>query len=253
MDLGLTNKVALVLASSKGLGKSVALELAKEGAHVAICGTDKEALKNAEQEIKQESSKKVISLQCDLTNELQRKNLIKTVNQKLGTIDILITNIGGPPPGSFESYDLDGWKNLFNFIFLSTVDVIRQVIPKMKAQNFGRIILITSIASKQPVDNLISSNSMRSGLVGFMKSLSNEYAPYGITVNNVMPGFTLTERLDFLMKQSPNLKNSKDSIPMKRFASPEEFAHAVTFLASMNASYITGISLPVDGGWIKGI
>ena len=253
MDLELTDKVALVLASSRGLGKSVARELAKEGANVAICGTDKEALKKAELEIKKESDKKVISIKCDLTDESQRKNLIETVNKKLGTIDILVTNIGGPPPGSFESYDLEGWKSLFNFLFLSTVDVIKQVIPSMKSRNFGRIILITSIASKQPVDNLISSNSMRSGLVGFMKSLSNEYAPYGITVNNIMPGFTLTERLDFLMKQSPNLKNSKDSIPMKRFASPEEFAYAVTFLASTKASYITGVSLPVDGGWIKGI
>ncbi|MEX0273945.1 MAG: SDR family oxidoreductase [Flavobacteriaceae bacterium] len=253
MDLGLKDKVALVLASSKGLGKQVAKELAAEGAHVAICGTNQGTLWETKAEIEQATNSEILAVPCDLTKKEDRENLVSVVKGRLGKVDILVTNMGGPPPGPFESYGLEDWEELFNFLFLSAVDIIKQTIADMKANGFGRILLITSIASKQPVDNLISSNSMRAGLVGFMKSLSNEYAPHGITVNNILPGFTRTERLDELFANSPNLKESKRYIPMKRFGTPEEFSAVVTFLASERASYVTGVSIPVDGGWIKGI
>ncbi len=253
MDLGLKNKVALVLASSKGLGKSVALDLAKEGAKVVICSRNTTELEQAKQDIERQTSSSVLAITCDLLDTNQRADLVKQVEEQLGTIDLLVTNIGGPKAGGFESHDAEDWKHLFNAIFLSVVDIITLVIPKMKAQGFGRILTITSISSKQPVDNLISSNAMRAALLGLVKSISNEYAPFGITVNNILPGFTTTERLKDLMEQSPNQKQAIDTIPMKRFGRPEEFSAVATFLLSERASYVTGVSIPVDGGWIKGI
>lgn len=252
MDLGIKDKVALVLASSKGLGKSVALGLAREGARVIICGRDRNVLGETENEIKNSTGAKVFSIPCDLTQEDQRRNLTKFSKDKWGSVDILVTNTGGPPPGSFEEFELDDWDGLFNHLFLSAVDVIKKVLPDMKENNYGRILTITSISVKQPVDNLISSNAVRSAILGFMKSLSNEVATYGITVNNIMPGFTLTERLKKLMDENPKFGEVEDLIPMKRLGTPEEFASAAVFLVSESASYITGVSLPVDGGWIKG-
>jgi 3-oxoacyl-[acyl-carrier protein] reductase len=252
MDLGIKNKVALVLASSKGLGKAVAMELAKEGAHVIICGTDVQALANTEAEIQAIASGKVKSFVCDLTDEKQRKQLVVQSVNAFGPIDILVTNTGGPAAGPFEQFQLEDWKHLYNLLFLSAVDIIQQVLPGMKEKRFGRIVTITSISVKQPVDNLISSNAVRSSLAGLVKSLSNDVAAYGITVNNLLPGYTQTNRLTHLIEKRPEIANMKDTIPMKRFGTPEEFAAAAAFLVSARASYITGQSLAVDGGWIKG-
>lgn len=252
MDLGLKNRVALVLASSKGLGRAVAIELAREGAKVIICGTDAGALKNTETEIGKISPGNVASVVCDITDESQRKNLIEKSVKAFGDIQILVTNTGGPASGSFEKFKLDDWKHFYNLLFLSAVDIIQQVLPSMKKNRFGRILTITSITVKQPVDNLTSSNVVRTSLVGLVKSLSNEVASYGITVNNLLPGYTTTDRLKELMEKNPKVKNVVDDIPMKRFGTPEEFAAAATFLVSEKASYITGQSLAVDGGWIKG-
>ena len=252
MDLGLENKVALVLASSKGLGKAVAIELAKEGAKVIICGTDAEALAATEAEIKTIARGKVASVVCDLTDEGQRKNLVAQSVQAFGTIDILVTNTGGPAAGPFEQFELADWQHLYNLLFLSAVDIIKQVLPGMKENRFGRILTITSVAVKQPAENLISSNAVRTSLLGLVKSLSNEVAIYGITVNNLMPGYTGTNRLEQLIEKNPKVNEVKDAIPMKRFGTPGEFAAAAAFLVSERASYITGQSLAVDGGWIKG-
>jgi 3-oxoacyl-[acyl-carrier protein] reductase len=251
MDLGLKDKVALVLASSKGLGKAVAIELAREGAKVIICGTDYAALDSTRREIHQ-INKNVSAFLCDLKDSGQRKNLIKQSVSTYGTIDILITNTGGPPSGNFEQFKIDDWKDFYELMFLSAVDIIQQVLPLMKKRGSGRILAITSITLKQPVDNLIASNAVRTSLLGLVKSLSNEVAAYGITVNNLLPGFTQTERLQKLAEQNPKLNDVKHSIPMKRFGKPEEFAAAAAFLVSERASYITGQSLAVDGGWIKG-
>ncbi|MEO8793987.1 MAG: SDR family oxidoreductase [Daejeonella sp.] len=252
MDLGIQDKVALILASSKGLGKAVAIELAKEGAKVIICGTDSIALEATKREINSISPNKVISFICDLTDEKQRRNLVDESVKSFGTIDILVTNTGGPAAGPFEQFNLDDWKNIYNLLFLSAVDIIQQVLPGMKEKRYGRILTVTSVAVKQPADNLISSNAVRTSLLGLVKSLSNEVATYGITVNNLMPGYTNTDRLKNLVDKNPKVNEVKDTIPMKRFGNPEEFAAAAAFLVSERASYITGQSLAVDGGWIKG-
>lgn len=252
MDLGLQNKVALVLASSKGLGKAVAIELAKEGAKVIICGTDTMALAATETEIKSISANNVIAVACDLTDEKQRKNLVDQSVKSFGSVDILVTNTGGPAAGAFDQFNLEDWKHLYNLLFLSAVDIIKLVLPAMKEKGFGRILTITSVAVKQPAENLISSNAVRTSLLGLVKSLSNEVAQYGITVNNLMPGYTSTNRLKHLVEKNPNVSLVKDAIPMKRFGTPSEFAAAAAFLVSTRASYITGQSLAVDGGWIKG-
>lgn len=252
MDLGLKNKVALVLASSKGLGKAVAIELAKEGARVIICGTDAKALAATEAEIQNISRGNVVSFMCDITDENQRRRLVEQSVSAFGDIEILVTNTGGPAAGGFDQFNIDDWKNLYNLLFLSAVDIIKQVLPGMKKKKFGRILTITSITVKQPVDNLISSNAVRTSLVGLVKSLSNEVAGYGITVNNLLPGYTNTNRLKNLMEKNPKVDEVKETIPMRRFGEPEEFAAAAAFLVSERASYITGQSLAVDGGWIKG-
>ena len=252
MDLGIKNKVALVLASSKGLGKAVAIELAKEGARVIICGTDAKALAATEAEIQTISPGNVVSFICDITDEHQRKRLVEQSVKAFGDIEILVTNTGGPAAGNFEQFNLDDWKDLYNLLFLSAVDVIQQVLPSMKKKKFGRILTITSITVKQPVDNLISSNAVRTSLLGLVKSLSNEVAAYGITVNNLLPGYTNTNRLEQLVEKNPKVSEAKETIPMKRFGTPAEFAAAAAFLVSERASYITGQSLAVDGGWIKG-
>jgi 3-oxoacyl-[acyl-carrier protein] reductase len=252
MDLGIQNRVALVLASSKGLGKAVAIELAKEGAKVILCGTDAKALSATETEIRSISGANVCSFVCDITDEVQRKRLVEQSVNAFGEIEILITNTGGPAAGPFEQFKLEDWKYLYNLLFLSAVDIIQQVLPGMKSKGFGRILTITSVAVKQPADNLISSNAVRTSLLGLVKSLSNEVAGYGITVNNLLPGYTNTNRLENLIEKNPEVNKVKEAIPMKRFGAPSEFAAAAAFLVSDRASYITGQSLAVDGGWIKG-
>jgi 3-oxoacyl-[acyl-carrier protein] reductase len=252
MDLGIKNKVALVLASSKGLGKAVAIELAKEGARVIICGTDEKALAATEAEIQTISPENVVAIVCDITNEKQRHHLVAQSIKTFGDIEILVTNTGGPAAGGFTQFNLEDWKHLYNLLFLSAVDVIQQVLPGMKKNGWGRILTITSITVKQPVDNLISSNAVRTSLLGLVKSLSNEVAAFGITVNNLLPGYTNTNRLAHLVELNPKVNEVKETIPMKRFGTPSEFAAAAAFLVSERASYITGQSLAVDGGWIKG-
>ena len=252
MDLGIKNKVALVLASSKGLGKAVAIELAKEGVKVIICGTDSKALANTKAEIEAIAPNHVAAFVSDITDEKQRKILVDESVKAFGPIDILVTNAGGPASGPFEQFNLEDWKAIYNSLFLSAVDIIQQVLPSMKAQGFGRILTITSITLKQPADNLISSNAVRTSLLGLVKSLSNEVAGFGVTVNNLMPGYTSTNRLEELIEKNPKVNEVKETIPMKRFGKPSEFAAAAAFLVSERASYITGQSLAVDGGWIKG-
>lgn len=252
MDLGLHDKVALVVASSKGLGKAVAIELAKEGAKVIICGTDVKALAATEAEITTIAPGRVTSFVCDITDEQQRKSLVAHCANTFGDVDILVTNTGGPPAGSFEQFNLDDWKHFYNLLFLSAVDIIQQVLPGMKKKGWGRILTITSITLKQPASNLVSSNAVRTSLLGLVKSLSNETAMYGITVNNLMPGYTNTNRLEHLVARDPKVNDIKETIPMKRFGEPSEFAAAAAFLVSERAGYITGQSLAVDGGWIKG-
>lgn len=253
MDLGLKNKIAFVAASSQGLGKAVARELAQEGANLIICGRNKENLGKAKDEIEKISGEEVLALDGDLSIAGKREELIKKTLQVYGHIDILITNSGGPATGKFEDFKQNDWDKAYNDLLVSVVGLVNGFLPGMKQQRWGRIISITSQAVKQPVNNLVLSNSVRASVVGLMRTLANELAVYNITVNNVMPGYTDTDRLKKLIETSPSFGSAKAEIPLNRFGTPEEFAAAVTFLASERASFITGVSLAVDGGWIKGM
>lgn len=253
MDLGLRNKVAFVAASSQGLGKGVALELAKEGAHVIINGRNPETLEATKNEIDKAGAGTVLALAGDMSVEAERSRIIAETLQEHEAIDILVINTGGPPAGKFEDLATSQWDETYRLLLASAVALVYGFLPGMKTREWGRIIAITSQAVKQPVPNLILSNSVRASVLGLMKTLASELGGYNITVNNVMPGFTETPRLERLIASNPSFKEAVHEVPLQRFGQPEEFAAAVTFLASARASFITGASLPVDGGWTKNI
>lgn len=253
MELGLKNKVAFVAASSQGLGKAVALELAQEGAKVIINGRNKKTLEQTKNEIEKQTSNEVMALAGDLSVADQREHLIQAALKAHNSVDILVTNTGGPPSGKFEDFSEGDWNKAYQNLLLSAVHLIKGFLPGMKENKWGRIIAITSQAVKQPVNNLILSNSIRASVAGVIKSLANELGQYNITANNVMPGYNETDRLKKLIESDPAFASGKSEIPLERFGRPEEFAAAVVFLASERASFITGVSLAVDGGWVKSL
>ena len=253
MELGLKNKVAFVAASSQGLGKAVAFELANEGAKLIINGRNQDNHKSTKQEIEKMTGEKVLALAGDLSNDQEREEIIRRSLEAYDHIDILITNTGGPPSGKFENFKQEDWDKAYKSLLVSVIGLINGFLPGMKQQRWGRIIAITSQAVKQPVNNLILSNSVRASVAGLMKTLSNELGVHNITVNNVMPGYTETDRLKKLLENNSSFATAKNEIPLGRFGTPEEFAATVTFLASERAGYITGVSLAVDGGWIRNI
>jgi 3-oxoacyl-[acyl-carrier protein] reductase len=262
MDFGLKDKVALVAASSQGLGRAVAEELAAEGASLVLCARDSQMLDQAAAAIAERSNTRVLAVPADVTVIDDIKRVVDAGIERFGRIDILVTNAGGPPAGRFEQLTREQWEQAIRLTLLSAVELTRQVLPGMKERRWGRILNITSIAVKQPVENLLLSNSLRAGLTGFARTLANEVAADGITVNNVLPGYTRTERLDELAQMmaekqgiSPSEFRGKweKEIPMGRLGEPREFAAVVAFLASERASYVTGTSIQVDGGWIKSL
>ena len=253
MELGISGKTAFIAASSQGLGKAVAMELAQEGVNVIINGRHKENLEQTKSEIESRTKKKVIALDGDLSVVEQRAQVIASALEAYNSIDILVTNAGGPPSGKFESFSEQDWDKAYHQLVTSAVGLLNGFLPGMKQKHWGRIIAITSMTVKQPINNLVLSNSVRVSVVGLIKTLSNELAQYNITVNNVMPGYTETDRLKQLIETTPSFASAKSEVPMGRFGRPEELAAAVAFLASERAGFITGVSLAVDGGWMKGL
>ncbi len=252
MDLGISGRTAVVCGGSRGLGKAVAQELCGEGVRVLICARGAEALDQALDELRR-SGGEVHGVAADISTRSGCEAVIATAQQVLGQVDILVTNSGGPPPGLFEVHDAEAWDVTYRQLLVSAVELMRGVLPGMKQRQWGRIIAITSQAVKQPVDNLILSNSVRASVVGLVRSLANEVGRFGITVNNVMPGYTRTDRLEKLIATDAQFGKVTAEIPVGRIGRPEEFAAAVAFLASERAAYITGASIPVDGGWIRSL
>ena len=257
MDLGIAGKTALVLAASKGLGYASALELAREGAKVAICSRTREDIDAAAERIRQETGAAVISFAADVTRTDDLKKLVADTQAAFGSIDILVPNSGGPPAGTFEQLDDEKWQAALDSTLFSLVTLTREVLPGMKAKGWGRVVVITSTSVKQPIAGLLLSNTIRAGVVGLLKTLSNEYALSGITFNNVAPGSYDTDRLKHLHERNAAVagisfaearKIAEQRIPAGRLGRPEELAAAVAFLASERASYITGQTWFVDGG-----
>lgn len=262
MDLGLRDRVALVAAASRGIGFAAARELAREGARVFLCSRDEAHASEAAQKIHAETGANVAGIAADVTDNAQTEAFVNLALERAGRIDICVTNAGGPPASIFADTDLDMFRKAFEQNALSAIRFAKLVLPGMRAQKWGRIVNITSVSVKQPIEGLLLSNTVRAGLTGWAKTVSNEVAADGVTVNNVAPGYTLTERQDELAAvRGQAAGKSKEEIietwalqaPMGRMASAEEIAAAVAFLASERASYITGVTLQVDGGWVRGL
>jgi 3-oxoacyl-[acyl-carrier protein] reductase len=256
MNLGLEGKKAIVTAASRGLGRAVALRLAEEGVELAICARGVENLKRVEEEIHRAGGR-VFAAPADVSDEKAIKDFVALAAEKLGAVDIAVNNAGGPKPGKFDDLAQADWENAFNLTFMSVVRLCHEVIPHMRKRGSGRIINLSSLSVKQPLEGLISSNSIRLAVTGLAKTLADELAPENITVNTVCPGFALTDRLkDYMATIAKRENRSVDEvmssfaakIPMRRLAEPENIADLVVFLASERASYLTGLCIPVDGG-----
>jgi len=262
MDLGLKDRVALVAASSSGLGKAIALAFAREGASVALCARTQSTLEATADEIRRETGVGVLARAIDVTDPNQVRAFVAEVAAILGRLDICVANAGGPPSKSFADTTVADWHAAAELNLLSTVYLARETLPLMQRLRWGRFIAITSVTVKQPLDGLILSNAIRTGVLGLVKSLANEYGPYNVLVNNVCPGFTATARLNELAETlalkagvtpADIEKRWASQAPLGRIGQPEELANLVVFLASERASYITGESIAVDGGLVKGI
>lgn len=262
MDFGLRDRVAIVAAASRGLGFAAARELAREGARVFLCSRDEERAQRAAERIAAETGAEVVGARADVTNDEDTVRFVRMVEERAGRVDILVTNAGGPPAATFADADLEMYRSAFELNALSAIRLAQLVVPGMRERRWGRIVNITSISVKQPIMGLLLSNTIRAGLTGWAKTLSAEVAAEGVTVNSVAPGYTQTERQDEVMEANARstgktkeelMEMRATEIPMRRAASVEEIAAAVAFLASERASYITGVTLQVDGGWVRSL
>lgn len=261
MDLGIATRVALVGASSKGLGRAIAEELAEAGCRLVICARSPEPLEETRAALAAGGAE-VVAVAADLSTAEGCDAVVDAAFDAYGRVDILVNNAGGPPSGPFEQHDIEAWRAAVQLTLESVLHLTRRVLPGMKERRWGRILNVTSIAVKQPVDGLILSNTVRSAVTGFARTLANEVAPFGVTVNNLMPGYTRTDRLDHLadaiaeregIERDAAFARWTDQVPMARVGEPEEFAALAGFLASERASYITAQSIAVDGGWIRSL
>ncbi len=260
MDLGLTGARVFVAASSSGLGAAAARRFSLEGAAVVVNGRDAARLETTAAAIRSESGGTVIAVPGDVTDPDVVTHMIEIAAQTLGGLDVLVTNAGGPPPTSFETTPPDAWETTFQLTFHSAVRLIRAALPYLRQSDRPAILTITSVSVKQPIDNLILSNSVRMGVIGLTKSLANELGPYGIRVNSILPGYTRTERVTELMAERSETQGipiaeatarQGANVPLGRIGEPEEFANVAVFLCSPAASYVNGAMVPVDGGSLR--
>jgi len=261
MDLAISGKVALVTGASAGLGYACAHALATEGAHLVICSRDTVRIEAAAGRIASDTGASVTPIVCDLTDVKATMAMVDGVRNQFGHLDILVTNAGGPPAGLFADLTPEQWEKAYNLTFQSTLILCQAALPIMEEQGSGAIVVITSIAAKQPIAGLVTSNSLRAGLNGLIKSIADEYGPKGIRANTIAPGYTRTERLDELAagiaeREGVSIEDVfsrwEKLSPLRRLGLPDEIGAAVAFLASERASFITGQHLAVDGGAIRG-
>lgn len=261
MDLQLNNKIVLVTAASKGLGKATAKQFAREGAKVAICARS-ELIDKTAAEIAEETGKQVLALRADVTQPAEIERVIHATVEKFGGLDILVTNAGGPPAGTFDDIDITQWEAAINLNLLSAVNLIKTALPYLRQSSAAAILTVTSTSTKQPVQNLILSNSIRLAVIGLTKTLSQELGNDKIRVNSILPGWTYTERVEELINariakngttKEAEIAAINANIPLSRMGKPEEFANVAVFLCSPAASYLNGVMLQVDGGSNAGI
>ena len=262
MQTGLKDKVAIVAASSTGMGRATAEAFAAEGARVAMCARSEKTLQAAADEIRAKHKAQVFAAAVDVTDGAAVERFVQQVVEKFGGVDICVTNAGGPPSKNFLAASVEDWRKAEDLNFLSVVHFARAVIPIMQKKKWGRIVTLTSVSVKQPIADLVLSNAVRASVVGLVKSLANEFGKDGITVNNVGPGYVSTDRLKELaavrakaasIQPEDMYKKWASDVPLGRLGRPEEIANVIVFLASELASYITGQTILVDGGIYKGV
>lgn len=260
MDLGLKGARVLVTAASRGLGAATARQFSREGAIVVISSRNLESLQDTAASIVEETGNAVFTHPCDVTDDKKVARLVQNTADMVGGIDILVTNAGGPPAGNFDAFDMDVWQSATQLTLLSAVSLIKHSLPYLKQSTRAAILTITSMSAKQPVDNLILSNTLRPAVIGLTKSLSLELGDEGIRVNSILPGITDTERIQELAEARAKINNLSveeaqanmaNGIPLGRMGSPEEFANVAVMICSPAGGFINGVALPVDGGWIR--
>ena len=253
MKTQLEGRVAVITGASRGIGRSIAAGLVEEGVRVALCARDPAVLEGTARALRRRFGEQVLACPADVAQQGAVEKVVAAAVERWGRLDILVNNAGGPPPGGFEAFDDGAWQQAFELTLLSVVRAVRAALPYLRASDAGRVINILSTAVKEPMDGMLLSNSLRSAVAGLAKTLSRELGAHGVTVNNVCPGHVLTDRLRAVAAHrargdAVDVARVRASLPLGRFGAPSEVAGLVAFLASSRAGYITGATIPVDGG-----